>query len=242
MCFVEKFRIVTEDSKNEGMSAALLGKDSRLIDFQRLEKPVHEALVDDLLSLKLRAKRHGFNLQLASGYRDFDQQLQIWNAKARGLRPVLDTDEAPIEIQKLANKDRVFAILRWTALPGSSRHHWGTDFDVFDAHAIGGNYQLQLTRAETEAGGPFESFYIWLTCELNSQSSPFFRPYIKDHGGVSPEPWHLSFRPLAEEFERQRTINQLRACIEGSDIELKQEILLHLEEIYRRFIVPTDNY
>ncbi len=35
-----------------------------------------------------------------------------------------------------AEAERVAAILVWSALPGASRHHWGTDCDVIDAAAL----------------------------------------------------------------------------------------------------------
>jgi len=52
------------------------------------------------------------------------RQAEIWNAKAAGLRPVLDANEQPIDTGTLSERELVFAILRWSALPGASRHHW----------------------------------------------------------------------------------------------------------------------
>jgi len=223
-------------SGNIGLSGAILGKNPSDINYEHFEKPVHRALVDPLNELKSRARKCGFDLQLASGYRDFNYQLSIWNAKATGKRAILDAHEIPLDAARLNKRDLLFAILRWSALPGTSRHHWGTDFDVFDANAIDSGYQLQLTRSETEVGGVFEEFYIWLTCELNSRSSPFFRPYFTDVGGVAPEPWHLSHRALAEKYVRNRSIRQLEECIKSSDIALKEVILEHLEEVCERFV------
>ena len=36
------------------------------------------------------------------------------------------------------------AILLWSALPGASRHHWGTDFDVFDRAAVPPDYRAAV--------------------------------------------------------------------------------------------------
>ena len=41
--------------------------------------------------------------------------------------------------------------MRWSAIPGSSRHHWGTDLDVYDAAAVTPDYQVQLTPQEWKA-------------------------------------------------------------------------------------------
>ena len=40
--------------------------------------------------LAREAAKSGINLMLASGFRSFERQLLIWNAKANGERPVLD--------------------------------------------------------------------------------------------------------------------------------------------------------
>jgi len=84
-----------------------------------------------------RAARHaGLELVAVSGFRDFDRQLEIWNAKYAGTRPVLDAAGALLDMAVLEPAQRIDAILRWSALPGASRHHWGTDFDLIDAGAV----------------------------------------------------------------------------------------------------------
>ncbi|SPY94009.1 D-alanyl-D-alanine carboxypeptidase [Proteus mirabilis] len=65
----------------------------------------------------------------ASFIRSFERQLAIWNGKFEGTRPVLDAESQPIDIQTLSEGQRCEAILKWSALPGASRHHWGTEID-----------------------------------------------------------------------------------------------------------------
>ncbi|MET0355487.1 MAG: M15 family metallopeptidase, partial [Cellvibrio sp.] len=130
------------------------------------------------------AKNAGFDLRVASGFRSFERQLHIWNSKANGIRPVLDETGNTININMLNDDEKVFAILQWSALPGASRHHWGTDIDVYDASRMAPGYELQLTLAETEDGGPFAEFHLWLTQELE-QGSDFYRPYVPGVGGIS---------------------------------------------------------
>jgi hypothetical protein len=67
-------------------------------------------------------------------------------------------------------------------------------------------------------------------------SSDFYRPYAQDRGGIAPEPWHLSYSPLAKTFAQQLTVQLLRQQLEQTDLELKQTVLAHLDEIYQRFI------
>lgn len=216
----------------------LLGLDEcELVEVPLLACRVHRQVIDPLLFLAERAASAGFILKVASSYRSFERQLLIWNNKARGLRPVLDDTGEALDINVLSNRDKVFAILRWSALPGASRHHWGTDIDVYGGTHIDPEYQLQLTLAETQGDGPFAEFHRWLSDELAQGNSDFFRPYAQDRGGIAPEPWHLSYAPLATNFSRQLTQDLLREQIELTDVELKQTVLDNLDEIYQRFIV-----
>lgn len=215
----------------------LLGMDEReLVDMPELSCRVHRQTREPLLFLQARAASAGFILEVASSYRSFERQLLIWNNKARGLRPVLDDAGEPIDLNLLSARDKVSAILRWSALPGASRHHWGTDIDVYDSSRIAADYQLQLTVAETQNDGPFAEFHRWLDDELAQGNSDFFRPYAQDRGGIAPEPWHLSYAPLAGSFAQQFNQVLLRRQLEQTDLELKQTVLDNLDEIYQRFI------
>src|SRR5688572_7675147 len=78
---------------------------------------VHQDLVEPFGALRSAAAAMGFDLRILSGFRGFDRQLVIWNEKATGRRVVLDSDAAPLDITTLSERDLVFAILRWSALP-----------------------------------------------------------------------------------------------------------------------------
>ena len=199
---------------------------------------LHPLVVEPLDALTLAAKKAGFTLAVASSYRNFERQLLIWNSKATGVRPVLDTNGIPLDITQLSNKEKIFAILHWSALPGASRHHWGTDVDVYDTSHISADYSLQLTVAETEGDGPFAEFHQWLSEELKSNSHGFYRPYQHDIGGISPEPWHLSYAPVATLYAAQLTEDLFRTQLQKTDIALKETLLENLSEIYQRFIQP----
>lgn len=202
----------------------------------RLLPPVLAALT----RLQLAAAKAGFELQVASSFRSFERQLAIWNGKALGQRQVLDSAGQPLDISAMSDVELMWAILRWSALPGASRHHWGTDLDVYDASRMAPGYQLQLTRAECEGDGPCSEFHAWLSTELANGNSGFYRPYDQDRGGVAPEPWHLSYAPLAQQCERLLTLELLEQQILVTDIQLKPAILASLPEIYRRFVCLAD--
>ena len=191
---------------------------------------------DDLC---IEARALGFDPRIASAYRSVDRQLAIWNAKARGLRPVLDSLGRAIDISSLDDEALMHAILRWSALPGASRHHWGTDFDIYDASALpaGGGFDLLLS--ECEPGGLFADFYAWLADWLASDPR-FYRPYAQDLGGVAPEPWHLSLRSEASVCLQQLDGAELREFIQCTDIALKPAILANFEHILERYVYRVE--
>jgi hypothetical protein len=203
---------------------------------------VHSEIVPALERLGLSARDAGFDLQVASGFRGFERQLGIWNAKARGERAVLDECGRPLDFSDLTPEQRMFAILRWSALPGASRHHWGTDIDVFALNALPEGYRLQLSVEEHAAGGVLAPFHAWLDGVIEGATGGvigcegFFRPYVVDGGGVLPERWHLSYAPIARDYERDFTLGMLESVVRGAEIELKAEILAALPEIFRRFV------
>lgn len=195
-------------------------------------------VIPALTDLTAKASQAGFDLRVASGFRSFERQLSIWNQKATGQRVVLDERERPVDLNTLSDEEKVFAILRWSALPGASRHHWGTDIDIYDASRMPQDYQLQLTLDETQGDGCCAEFHVWLTQVLTQSPCDFFRPYVAGVGCISPEPWHLSYAPLAQVFAAQLTEEVLRAKIAATEIALKSHILKNLSEIFTRYIQP----
>ncbi len=97
---------------------------------------LHKHAVTPFLNLRRAAKDDGIDLVPLSGFRDFDRQLQIWNGKFSGERTMYDAAGVKLDGGALSPLERVHAILLWSALPGASRHHWGTDIDVIDRNAV----------------------------------------------------------------------------------------------------------
>lgn len=190
------------------------------------------------LALRRAAAAEGMDLAVQSSFRDFQRQLTIWNGKFEGTRPMNDADGRPIDAAELTPAERVDFILLWSALPGASRHHWGTDVDLIDRSAIAPGYQVQLTREEFEAGGPFAALACWL--EENAARYGFFRPYRGVRCGVQPEPWHYSFAPVAENARRKLTIQILRTALEAAPLAGKELVLQRLDELYERFVARID--
>lgn len=206
--------------------------------------PVHPAIVAPFEALQSDAARAGFDLKIVSGFRSFDRQLAIWNAKASGQRPLLDSHGQALDYQALSKEQLLEAILRWSALPGASRHHWGSDIDVYDAGAVDGDYAVQLSPQEVEGDGPFAPLHDWLDHQLgNGASYGFFRPYAEDRGGIAPERWHLSYAPLSARCEAALNVSRLRNVLAGAEMVMKKAVLDSLPALYDRFVsVPRCAY
>ncbi|MCP4842547.1 MAG: M15 family metallopeptidase, partial [Halieaceae bacterium] len=193
--------------------------------------------------LREDAAAAGFDLVIASSFRSFERQLVIWNGKACGERPVYNDNDEPVMLADMAPADRLHAILRYSAIPGTSRHHWGTDLDIYDARAVPEGYRLQLSTAEVSAGGPFDALHCWLDERMAAQASHgFYRPYSEDRGGVAPERWHLSYAPLSREWERGINAEVLMACWNAisDELQLRDEIEQILPDILQRYVeVPA---
>ena len=193
-----------------------------------------QALQDD-------ARSAGFDLAIASSFRSYSRQLAIWNGKARGERKVHDDAGREVLISALSRPQRLRAILRYSAIPGTSRHHWGTDLDVYDAAALPADYRLELSPAEVAPGGLFDPLHRWLDERMAAnRSHGFYRPYGRDRGGVAPERWHLSFAPLALDCAGRLTPELMRACWQCAPGEeplaLVDEIEADLPAIVARYI------
>lgn len=214
---------------------ALVGRtDSHTVPFQASQQRVHQEVVEPLEELAFEAKRNGFELVVCSGFRSFQRQLEIWNGKVTGRLPVLDLKGQPVKREGLSPEGLINSILRWSALPGASRHHWGTDFDVIDGSKVKEGMKVQLVPEEFEKGGPFFELHQWLDEEMADYG--FFRPYDLERGGVSPERWHLSYAPLADQFLSKLSEELVAQTIGSSYLELKSEVLQLLPQIFKKYV------
>lgn len=200
------------------------------------EVSLHPDAMAAFLVLRERAACAGLDLRAVSGYRSFERQLLIWNGKARGERRLLDEQERPVDPAVLGARELMETILRWSALPGASRHHWGSDVDVIDAAGLAPGQPPALERSWFAPGGPFERLGAWLDSALLSQDAEgFFRPYSPGGDGVAEEPWHLSFAPLSSRCERLFDAGLLRGVLAGSGIELGVLVDECLDQLLERY-------
>ena len=153
----------------------------------------------------------------------------------------------PVAILELPAREQMHAILRYSAIPGSSRHHWGTDLDVYDAAAMAPGYSLQLSPGEVASGGVFDPLHCWLDERMAAgQSHGFYRPYAADRGGVAPERWHLSYAPLSASCALQLSGDLLRSCWDWTEADepllLRDVIESDLQQIMARYVAVRKDW
>ena len=173
--------------------------------------------------LQQSAVKNGFNLQPASSFRDFERQQLIWNGKFNGERKVHDDAGNPLDLALLDDWQKAQAILRWSALPGGSRHHWGTEIDIFDPDLLPQGQSLQLSEFLTE----------------NLPHFDFALPFISQPEGkkIGREPWHISYLPLAELASQLFTLDVLLQVWQNEKVEGKETLITHLPEIFEQYVV-----
>lgn len=174
-----------------------------------LQKPV----IDAFLKMAAEAAKSGVNLYILSATRSFEAQKNIWESKFTGRRLV---DGKDLSAHLPNEKERAVYILQYSSAPGTSRHHWGTDFDIAFAKS---NPSAMLDNASYTYGAGLRA-YEWMSA--NAARFGFCQPYKEtpkersgDGGdkkgykrGYEEEKWHWSYAPLAslmlESFLRQR--------------------------------------
>lgn len=194
---------------------------------------LHRDTVADWQRLLDAATADGLHIAPVSSFRDFHRQAAIWNDKFAGRRAVLNGQEQPLSRAEFSAREWLHRILRFSALPGLSRHHWGSDIDVFDASALSAGYRPHLIASEFSATGPCAALDGWL--RANASRFGFFRPYDQDRGGVAPEPWHLSHAAVAEAALAALDISQLRTHLHAARPEALPLLTVELPLIVDRY-------
>jgi LAS superfamily LD-carboxypeptidase LdcB len=211
---------------------------THIVDAAEPSCALHGHVVAAFTQLRRAAAADGFDLVPLSAFRDFTRQLSIWNRKWSGETPLNDPEGKVLDTARLSAAERIDAILHWSALPGASRHHWGTDLDLIDRRALPPGYRVQLVPAEYAPAGPFAPLAEWL--EANAPRFGFFRPFRGILSGVQAEPWHFSFAPVAEPARRGLTPAVLRDALESSDLAGKEAVLPRIDELHARYVASID--
>ena len=177
----------------------LTGRDESHLVWLDESTRIHQQALPAWKAMSEEAKLAGFDLKIASGYRGFDRQLSIWNRKFSGQLHIKGQKGEILDINTMTEQEIVKSILYFSALPGASRHHWGSDIDIYAQNLLPDDEQLTLEPWEFAEDGPFYTLHQWLS--KNASRFDFYFPYDKFRGGIAIEPWHLSYWPIAKYAE-----------------------------------------
>jgi len=183
--------------------------DSRIVsDTILLEKETYSAFI----KMKDAAEKDGIIIKLVSGFRDFYRQQLIWNNKYKKFTNEFSLD-GPTAIKE---------IIRFSTIPGTSRHHWGTEIDVIDKNFE--NEKDLLISKKYENGGIFNSLKRWM--DENSKSFGFYIVYDDDSNrpGFEYEPWHYTYKPVSDLYQREFLKLDLKSIISKTKVEGKEFI------------------
>lgn len=162
---------------------------------------LHQEALHAFIRMSEEAKKAGFSIYVISATRDFNSQKYIWESKFNGSRLV---EGKNLKATIPDEKKRTLKILDYSSMPGTSRHHWGTDIDIgYSRNAAG-----MLTNQAYESGEGLR-FYLWL--EENAARFGYCQPYKnsperrnkRKMRGYQEEKWHWSYKPLAVTYWRQ---------------------------------------
>lgn len=160
---------------------------------------LREEAYQAFLEMKKAAYSAGFDIKTISSYRDYYKQEDIWNNKYIQYT----------ELQGMSPLKAISKIIEYSTIPGTSRHHWGTDIDIVDGYQkVSGDV---LLTEKFEDGGPYKFFKQWL--DKNANSYGFYLVYTDNYfrKGFKYEPWHYSYAPLSKPMLKQfRKVNILK--------------------------------
>jgi len=130
------------------------------------------------------AHKDGVKLIIRSATRNFDYQKRIWERKWRAQK------------KSRSAKNKALNILKFSSMPSTSRHHWGTEVD------------LNAFRNDWFTHDQGLKLFRWMN--NNAAKYGFKRPYTKkDHNrptGYNEEKWHWSYTPLSIPMLRDASI------------------------------------
>ncbi len=192
----------------------LIGKGNPKLfgDGYKLRKDAHQAFI----KMKTEALKENIKIQVVSSYRDFNHQNRIWTRKYNRFIK-----------QGLAPKNAINKIIEYSTIPGTSRHHWGTDLDIIDGNVK--QPKNVLNEEHFHGNGPFCKLKEWMDIHANNYG--FYLVYTNNANrkGFKYEPWHYSYKPLSKQYliDYQK-LNLIEI--------LKQEKLIGSEHFTENFI------
>ncbi|PKA24593.1 M15 family metallopeptidase [Leptospira meyeri] len=184
---IEKTAYLTGKFNSPGPLAPVILEENEKEHFLRpdVKKALHQMINDFEDSKPVSYKQHIF---LVSSFRNFSHQKGIWESKFTGKKAMR------LPINGKSQEEIIGLILEFSSAPGTSRHHWGTDFDI-----------NALDNAYFEEKGKGKILYDWL--KQNASKYGFCQPYsslsTRNNKGYQEEKWHWSYAPISNQLTKE---------------------------------------
>ena len=196
--------------QNQFTRDQLIGKGNKDIVGDTYTSKMHKDAKAAFLKMKAAAAKEGLMIEVVSAYRSFQRQKEIFERKYKRFTNQGMSPEAAID-----------KIIEYSTIPGTSRHHWGTDIDIIDGGAQPRPSSV-LQPEHFHGSGPFCKLKDWLNIHANSFG--FYEVYTNNANrkGFKYEPWHFSYKPISLpmlQAYKQLDVKQILQdeAIEGAD-------------------------
>ncbi|WP_034061366.1 M15 family metallopeptidase [Lacinutrix jangbogonensis] len=148
---------------------------------------LREAAFLSFKKMQDEALKSGIRIGAVSSYRSFAHQKRIWERKYKSNH---DSGLTPTE--------NIKKIIEYSTIPGTSRHHWGTDIDIYQTNVK--QPKSVLLENNFHNIGAYCKLKEWM--DLHAKTYGFYLVYndLPKRKGFKYEPWHYSYKPLSSKY------------------------------------------
>lgn len=191
--------------QNKFTKNQLIGKGNPDIIGNSYTSKMHKDAKVSFQKMKKEAAKEGIKIEVVSAYRSFQRQKEIFERKYKKYTS-----------QGLSSIETINKIIEYSTIPGTSRHHWGTDIDIIDSNAP--RPKSVLLEENFYGDGPFCKLKEWL--DKHSESFGFFEVYTNNPNrkGFKYEPWHFSYAPVSKSMLQEYKKLNLRTILQEDHI------------------------
>ena len=171
--------------------------------------------------MQAEALKSDIKIGAVSSYRSFAHQKRIWERKFKSN-----------QTKGLSTTENIKKIIEYSTIPGTSRHHWGTDIDIYQTNVK--QPKGVLLESNFHDNGAFCKLKEWM--DIHAKDYGFHLVYtdLPNRKGFKYEPWHYSFKPLSSQYLNEyKQLNIVKI--------LKNDKLLGSENFTQDFITKYTN-
>lgn len=137
--------------------------------------------------MQTKALKSNIKIGVVSSYRSFTHQKRIWERKFKNNKT-----------NGLSIIENIKKIIEYSTIPGTSRHHWGTDIDIYQTNVK--QPRSLLLEKNFHNNGAFCKLKEWM--DIYAKDYGFYLVYtdLPNRKGFKYEPWHYTYKPLSSKY------------------------------------------